>query len=67
MAQAKTGFTVQAEEEGRRGTTVTVPDIDAAVSAAWALQRHLEGPVEIVKHEPDGDIVVGRLYLEWLG
>lgn len=41
-------------------------DLEAALRAAWVLQRHTESTVEVVDNRDGEPRVVARLTLEWL-
>jgi hypothetical protein len=66
-AVANSPYSIRSAEPERRQQTGEAENIFSAREAAWALLKHLEGPVEIIDHRDDPKgVVVGRLSFEWV-
>ena len=61
----KARYTIRAADPQRRGYTGSADELDAALTAAWALQRHLEGPVQILDNT-GRPTVVAVVNVEWV-
>jgi hypothetical protein len=58
-------YTIQTVDPDRRQQTGSADDIHSALNAAWALNRHTEGDVEIVENQEGTPHVIAVLSLEW--
>lgn len=67
MTQPQAPYTIRVKDPERRSFTGSADNIVAALQAAWGLNRHSEGDVEIVDHrdEPAGR-VVAEVSVKWL-